>query len=238
MPHIPKSRSTQKELRAVMRQVREGSISAASTEANRIKEATKLRAKTYQDVMIKDFLLGNIMDFINKKRENGIQDMYVLVEEMCKDSVMTSIIEDVLTKIEEFDNNPDNTSKINSTHINLSKTVERNYMLYMIEFLVRAEVKSMKDAGVENADIIRILNLEKTKNYEEKGKALRKRVREVVRSLYGLPEKEQRIDKLREETRSIMKNIASDLEYIQKEEQEEVKSNPVGANSDPDASDR
>jgi hypothetical protein len=111
-------------------------------------------------------------------------------------------------------------------------------MLYMIEFLVRAEVKSMKDVGIENQDIIRILSLEKTKNYEEKGKALRSRVRAVVRPLYGLPEKEQRIDKLREETRLIMKNIASDLEYMQKEEQEADKSNIVGANSDPDASDR
>lgn len=241
MPHIPKSKSTQKELRALIRHVREGSISIASSEVNRQKEDAKRRAKSYQDLMIKDFLFDSIFEVINRKRENGTQDMYVLVEELCKDSVMNQIIEDVLTKIQEFDNNTDHAIKINSTHINLNKTVRRNYMLYMIELLVRAEVEKMKNAGIEIAEITSILNLERAKNFEERGKALRIKARAVVRPLYGLPEKEQRVDKLREETRAIMKNIASDLEYIQKEEEQEtVESNPkqVGNDSDPDASDR
>ena len=241
MPHIPKSKSTQKELRALIRHVREGSNSIASSEVNRQKEDAKRRAKSYQDLMIKKLLFDSIFKVINRKRENGTQDMYVLVEELCKDSVRNPIIEDVLSKIEEFDNNTDHAIKINYTHINLNKTVERNYMLYMIELLVRAEVENMKNAGIEIVEIISILNLEKSKNFEERGKALRTKARAVVRPLYGLPEKEQRIDKLREETRTIMKNIASDLEYTQKgEEQEAVESNPkpVGNDSDPDASDR
>ena len=45
MPYIPKSKSTQKKLRATMQQVREGSISIASAAANREKEAAKKRAK-------------------------------------------------------------------------------------------------------------------------------------------------------------------------------------------------
>ena len=220
--HIPKSKMTSKDLSAAMRYVRESANSVAISAANREKEEARKRARLYQDVKVKQILLDSItgeIGKISKKIKSEPMDMYDVVEELCKDGVMERVSFDVARKVEEFDGNPDNENKINPSKMNLIKTIERDYMLYMIEFLVRAEIERMKTKKMSTQEMMRVLNLDKRCNYEERGKALRQRVRAVIRPLYGLPEKEQRIDKLREETRTVMKNMAYDLELKDKHEQ-------------------
>ena len=220
--HIPKSRITSKDVNAAMRYVRESANSVAISAAKREKEEARKRARLYQDVKVKQILLDFITHEIgknSKKINTQPMDMYEVVDELCKDGVMEKISFDVARKIDELDSNSENEIKINPNKNNLIKTIERDYMLYMIEFLVRAEVERMKNKGMSTQDIISVLNLDKTGNFKAKGKALRQRVRSVVIPLYGLPEKEQRTDKLREETRAIMKNIAYDLQAKYKNEQ-------------------
>lgn len=220
--HIPKSKMTSKDLSAAMRYVRESANSVAISAANREKEEARKRARLYQDVKVKQILLDSITGEIGKisnKIKSEPMDMYEVVDELCKDGVMEKISFDVARKIDELDSNSENEIKINPNKNNLIKTIERDYKLYMIEFLVRAEVERMKTKKMSTQEIIRILNLDKNGNFEERGKLIRQRVRAVVRPLYDLPEKEQRIDKLREETRAIMKNIACDLELKLKSEQ-------------------
>lgn len=240
MPHIPKSKSTQKDLRALIRHVQEAAGSAASSARNREIEAEKARARSYRDLKIKSFLLDCIGERIKKIKETGITDIRTIIENMCSTIEMNVIVSEVSEKIESFDNS--NEKKINSTGISLTKIIERAYMLYMVEFLVRDEAQKLMRNGYSTADIISVLNLEKKGPFEEKGKELRRAVRAVVRPLFDAPEKEQRIDKLREETRTIMKNVAGDIEYKQAEEGQKtiiiINPNPVGEDSDPDASDR
>ena len=241
MPHIPKSRATSKDVRAAIRYVQESAISVASTAANREKEDARRRVKFFMDLRVKEILLSSITSKINeisKKSRLDTIDMYQVVEELCKDGVMSNIVCDVANKVENFDNNPKNTTKINPTGMNLTKTIERDYMLYMIEFLVRAEVERMKKHKIDIQDIVGILMLDKAKNFEERGKALRMRVRAVVRPLFGAGEKEQRIDKLREETRTIMKSIANDIKLKENEKQYQDHVKHVFSNLDSNTSDR
>ena len=238
--HIPKSKMTSKDLSAAMRYVRESANSVAISAANREKEEARKRARLYQDVKVKQILLDSITGEIGKisnKIKSEPMDMYDVVEELCKDGVMERVSFDVARKVEEFDGNPDNENKINPSKMNLIKTIERDYMLYMIEFLVRAEIERMKTKKMSTQEMMRVLNLDKRCNYEERGKALRQRVRAVIRPLYGLPEKEQRIDKLREETRTVMKNMAYDLELKDKHEQIRKNSKQT-ASSAPDTDNR
>ena len=241
MPYIPKSKSTQKKLRATMQQVREGSISIASAAANREKEAAKKRAKLYQDLKSKDFLLDVITRKIVEISKKNIADtisMYQIVSELCKDGVMDEIVFEVIKMIEEFDNNPENTIKINSSGISLVKTIEREYKLYMIEFLVRAEIEKMKEKGIKNRDIVNILNCENSEVYKAEGKKLRLRVRAVVRSLYCLPEEEQKTDKLRTETKGIMKNMAANIDFTDKQKEYQKSTKQIHIGSAPDTDNR
>ena len=241
MPHMPKARLTEKDMKATMSAVREAAVGAASAAVRRDLEAKKQRAVAYKDLKVKEILLDAIITKIDKLKSIGIVDMYDIVGELSSIDVMNEIVSNVDAKIADYDSN--NEKKINSTNISLTKTIEREYKLYMIELLVRSEVENMKSEGVQTTEIIGTLNLDKKQGLEEDGKELRRRVRAVVKTLYGVPDKEQRIDKLREETRTIMRNIASDLEFRQKEDEKEQGTtvsnpNPVGDDSDPDASDR
>ena len=241
MPHIPKSKSTSKDVRAAIRYVQESATGLASTAANREKENARMRARLYSDSKIKEMLLKDItqkMVEIRNSNRADTMDMYQIVSELCKDGVMNEIVFKVADEIVQLDNNPDCSVKINPTGINLCKTIERDYMLYMIEFLIRAEVERMRNKKIENQEIIKVLRLEKSGNYEQRGKAIRLRVRQIVRFLYGAEESEQRIDKLREETRNIMKSIASNMELKEVGTQYQNAVMDVGNDSNPDASDR
>lgn len=241
MPHIPKSRSTCKDVRAALRYVQESAIGSASTAAHKEKEDARMRARSYSNLKIKELLLNAITKKINTIRNKNKADtigMYQIVCELCKDGIMDEVVSEVEAKIEQLDNNPDCTVKINPTGINLCKTIERDFKIYMIEFLIRAEVERMKENKINDREIIKVLRLEKNGNYEQRGKSIRLKVREVVRKLYGVGETEQRIDKLREETRSIMKSIATDIELKQDSIQYQNVVIDVGNDSDPDAADR
>ena len=233
MPHIPKSRATQKDLRNTIRLVQEIAGSSAASAANRAKEDAKRRAKLFQDLKTKEMLLSSItkqIALINYKNNSDSKDMYAIVKELCDVEMMNKIVCEVSNKIEIFDKNPEHTTKINSTGINLSKTIERVYLLYMIEFLVRAEAERMREKRICTQEIISVLKLDKEQDFESRGKAIRCRVRAVVRHLYGLPEEEQKFDKLREETRTVMRNVAAEIDFKQKQSTVEQ--------TDPDASDR
>lgn len=219
MPHMPKSKLTEKDMRSAIRYVREAASNAASIAMSIEREAVKSRAMAYKDLKVKEFVLDAVVTEIDTIKDSGTQDICYIIEKMCNCDMMNRVAWKVSDRIDEFDDNPENANKINSNHISLIKTIERAYMVYMIELLVRAEVETMRNEGINDIEIMNVLNLEQAQDFEERGKILRRKVRAVVRPLFGVPEKEQRIDKLREESRTVMRNVARNIGKKYREEQ-------------------
>lgn len=239
--HIP--RKYAKFRKTMIKNAQGYQINAAISKEKRQLEEEKQAIQLNRESALRMFLANNIKSRINQMKQAGMTDMFEIVKILTNADIIEEVIAYVNCMVKDADNNESCKMKINPTNMDLRKSIEYLYNRYLIEQLLRYQIKEMQRLNYSTNDIVNILTLSGGSDFKKRGKEVRLKVRSVLGILYNAEEKEQRIDKLREETRSIMKALANEIRQQENQNQNLVKiditQNPIGVNpNDPDASNR
>lgn len=231
MSQIPKSRLTSRDMTHMIGRVKVQTTNEAIMALKTNERFEKISSRQFLEAMLMSFLSDEIKKKISDLKSKGCTRMDNIVRALATKQERDIVMHAVINAVKDYDNDGNNERKLNPKNAGMDRLIELMYNRYMIEQILRFRAKNMKANGMSAMDIsVRLNPNNKKSNYNIDAREIRLYVRDIVRGLYDADEKEQKVDKLREETRKVMKALAKEIEVKGIESKENLDSKLVVAN--------
>jgi len=178
-------------------------LDSVSSDINRNRRAKTCSKYLYRTLKIKEFIHVCLDGKFKDINEQGSKIISELMSAMKKYTIR------IKTMVDVYDSKECHTRKINpEPKVDLTKQIEHIYREYLMEVMIRYEVERLKRFNCSDEDIERILTDEDKTKYGRIAKKIRYRVRSVFKEYYGAEDNEKPFDRLRDDTRKLMRNLA------------------------------